>query len=285
MRDVADSLAGQAAVVPLLGLSGTEWAGGGGRLRRHGWKEFLWRGGFPGLWADPERGPQRDRWYQGYVATYLERDVRSLLRVGSLRDFERCLRACASRTAQMLNMADIARDVGVSAPTVREWLSVLQTSNQILLLQPYHRSLGKRLAKSPKLYFTDTGLAAYLMGYPSAEALWNGPHAGHLWENHVVAQWMRWRDWHEPSAALWYWRDQPGNEVDLLLERSGRLIAIECRRTERPTSRDARGIDALRRFYGASTLARAFIACTTDHPADVADGVTAVPGWTTWKVD
>jgi predicted AAA+ superfamily ATPase len=141
--------------------------------------------------------------------------VRNILRVGSLRDFERFLRACAARCAQTLNMSDLGRDVGISATTAREWIGALQASNQILLLEPYHRSLGKRLVKSPKLYFTDTGLTAFLMGLtddaPPPEHV-----GGALWENHVVGQWLRWRHWQHPGLTLWYWRDSGGHEVDLL---------------------------------------------------------------------
>ncbi|RMF84451.1 MAG: DUF4143 domain-containing protein, partial [Nitrospirae bacterium] len=249
------------------------------------WQEFLWRGGFPALWAEGAASPARDRWYQGYVATYLERDVRNLLRVGSLRDFERFLRACAARCGQVLNMSELGRDVGISATTARQWLSVLVASNQILLLEPYYRSLGKRLAKSPKLYFTDTGLAAFLMGYQSPAGLWEGPQAGALWETYVVNQWLRWRDWHHPAATLWYWRDQAGNEVDLLIEIDQRLVAIECKRAERPGPDAGRPVARLRRFYGEAAVAHAYVACTTPEPYDLAPGLTAVPGWRTWRLD
>ncbi|WPL17698.1 hypothetical protein Thiowin_02737 [Thiorhodovibrio winogradskyi] len=163
-----------------LGLSAQEW-----RARTTGatppdWAQFLWRGGFPALWAGPaETLPDRERWYQGYLASYLERDVRNLLNVGNLRDFERFLRACAALCGQTLNMSELGRDVGVSATTAKQWISVLVASNQILLLEPYYRSQGKRLAKSPKLYFTDTGLAAFLLGFAAAETLLTGGKPAH----------------------------------------------------------------------------------------------------------
>lgn len=164
MENLAESPAGRAAVIPFLGPSATEWRTTAGDGSLPEWKNFLWRGGFPALWSAPQAPPSRDRWYQGYVATYLERDVRNLLNVGSLRDFERFLRACAARCGQVLNLSELGRDVGVSTPTAKQWLSVLQASNQVFLLEPYHRSLGKRISKTPKLYFTDGGLAAYLVG-------------------------------------------------------------------------------------------------------------------------
>ncbi len=282
MKSVADSLAGRAAVIPFSGLSGTEWLAAQQGEEAAPWREFLWRGGYPRLWDDPDNPVSRDRWYQGYLATYLERDVRNLLQIGSLRDFERFLRACAARCAQTLNMSEIGRDVGISATTARQWISVLQASNQIILLEPYYKSLGKRLAKSPKLYFSDTGLAAFLMGFQSAAALWDSRFAGALWENFVVSQWQKWRDWHQPSVSLWYWRDQGGNEVDLLIESDNMLTAIECKLAERPGSQDQRGINRLIDFYGATSIRHAYIACTTKQPYDVAPGVTAISGWTTW---
>lgn len=210
--------------------------------------------------------------------------MRNLSSIGSLRDFERMLRACAARCGQTLNMSDLARDVGVAPSTARQWISVLQASNQILLLEPYHRSLGKRLAKSPKLYFTDTGLAAFLMGFQSAAALRQSPHLGALWENHVIVQWLRWRDWSHPAAGIWYWRNQAGDEVDLVVETDARLVGIECKVTERPTARSLRGLEKLRALYGEETVPRGFVACTTGQPFDLADWVTAVDGWRVWPM-
>jgi uncharacterized protein len=280
MQAVSDSLAGRAAVIPLLGLSAAEWASAG--LGAVGWPEFLWRGSYPALWAEPDLS--RNRWYQGYLATYLERDVRNILRVESLRDFERFLRACATRIASTLNMSDLARDVGISPTTARQWIGVLHASNQVVLLEPYHRSLGKRLAKSPKLYFSDTGLAAFLLGLSSADEAWQGRLAGALWENHVVGQWLRWRDWRQPSAALWYWRDQAGREVDIVIELGGRIHPVECKLTQRPDAHDAASLRTLRTFYGAAEVGPGFIACPIDAPFEVEPHVTAVSGWRTWEL-
>jgi len=285
MESISESLAGRSAVIPFLGLSAKEWRQAKEVSQSFAWKDFLWKGGFPALWADPKTSPPRERWYQGYVATYLERDVRNLLKVGSLRDFERFLRACAARCGQTLNFSELGRDVGVSTPTSKQWLSVLQASNQVFLLEPYFRSLGKRLSKSPKLYFTDTGLASYLMGFSAPEALWSSAQAGALWENHVVNQWIRWRDWREPSLGLWYWRDQAGNEVDLVLDRNQKLIAVECKLTERPDEKDVRGIRRLKAFYGDDQVIRAYVACLAEPSFDIVPGVTAVNGWETWPLD
>jgi len=284
MENLAESLAGRAAIIPFLGLSGAEWGAATQARAGHTWKEFLWRGGFPRLWAEVESPVSRDRWYQGYIATYLERDVRRLLNVGNLRDFERFIRACASRCGQTLNLSEVGRDVGISTTTSKQWLSVLQASNQVFLLEPYFRSQGKRLAKSPKLYFTDTGLVAFLLGFSSPEALWRSREAGALWETHVINQWVRHRDWRNPALGLWYWRDQGGNEVDLLLERDQALIAVECKLTERPSDRDIQGIRRVRAFYGPDRVTRSFVACPVDTAFDMAPDVTVIPGWESWRL-
>jgi hypothetical protein len=196
-----------------------------------------------------------------------------------LRNFERFIRACAARCGQLLNLSELGRDVGISSPTAKQWLSVLQASNVIYLLEPYYRSKGKRISKSPKLYFTDTGLAAYLLGFPSAETLWASKEAGALWETHVLNQWLRWRDWHEPSLGLWHWRDQGGNEVDLLIERGRQLIAVECKLKERPAREDLKGIQRLQAFYGRDEVVKAYLACPVDMPFDLEPGISVTHGW------
>jgi uncharacterized protein len=284
MEKVSESLAGRAAIVPLSGLSAEEWKNAAVVSNNVPWIEFLWKGGFPGLWEKGDASPSRDRWYQGYVATYLERDVRNVINVGSLRDFERFLRATAGRCGQMLNLSELGRDVGVSATTARQWMSALLASNQVFLLEPYYRSLGKRVAKSPKLYFMDTGLAAYLMGFGSAGSLWSSDRAGALWENHVIGQWVRQRDWRAPSMALWHWRNQSGTEVDLVIEKDRELIPVECKLAERPDGGDLKGIRSFRKFYGDQQTKHSFLACPVDMPFDLDDGVSAVPGWTCWEL-
>src|SRR3990172_1944250 len=273
MKSISDSLAGRAAVIPFLGLSGSEWHQSVRNNGNDSWQDFLWKGSFPALWNEPASSPQKERWYQGYVATYLERDIRNLLNIGSLRDFERFIRACAARCAQTLNLSELGRDVGISSTTSKQWLSVLQASNQIFLLEPYYQSLGKRIVKSPKLYFTDTGLVAYLAGFNSKEALWNSNNAGAFWENYVVNQWLRWRDWHEPSLGLWYWRDQSGNEVDLLLERNQKIIPVECKISEKPQKKTLHGIDRLIKFYGKDHIPDAYVACPVNATYDVDDNI------------
>ncbi len=284
MQAVSESLAGRAAVVSMLSLGFDEWRAGSGTVPEKDRLSFLFRGGFPALWNQPEDPVDRVRWYQSYTATYLERDIRNILNVGSLRDFNRFIRACAIRTGQLLNMSDMGRDVGVSANTVKKWLSVLEASGTIYLLEPYHSSMGKRIVKTPKLYFTDTGLAAFLCGYSSADALRGSHQIGAFWENHVVTQWLRWKNNHHPEAALWFWQDRIKNEVDLLIEKDGLLHQIECKWKEVPDRSDLKGIRKFRDTYPDELLGNAFIACNTPHSFDLAPGVKAVDGWSPGKL-
>jgi predicted AAA+ superfamily ATPase len=284
MKSVSESLAGRAVIIPFLGFSLEEWDNCKELKKVFSYQDFLWRGSFPALWADLDNLPDRNRWYQSYVTTYLERDVRNLLHIGQLRDFERFLRACAIRTGQILNMSDLGRDVGISPTTARAWISVLKASNQILLLEPYYRSLGKRLVKSPKLYFTDTGLALFLAGYETPDALLSSPQYGAFWENHIICQWLRWRDWKSTASGLWFWQDRTKNEVDLVIEKNQKLYPIECKRKENPDKNDVKSINKFIEMYGQGNIGGAYVACMTKAAYNITKGITAVEGWKVWDL-
>jgi uncharacterized protein len=233
MREIAESLAGRAAILELATLSSHEI------LEHPATKNtsveyFVWRGGFPELYRDP--GLDTRTFFESYAATYLERDVRQLLRVGSLRDFERFLRVCAARCSQLLNFAYLARDVGIAVSTAREWISVLEASGQLLLLEPYFGNIGKRLAKSPKLYLRDTGLLCYLLGLDSPEALVRSASIGAVWECFVLNQCLRRKSSLGTAGQVYFFRDSYGTEVDFLIEHNGRLRLIEAKWSEQPDS-------------------------------------------------
>ena len=215
MRGVSDSLAGRCAVAELPGLCVDEMRHAGWRQEPAAAAEMLVRGGFPELWAD-RTIPARE-FYQSYVSTYLERDLRQIVNVGSLRDFERFLRACAVRAGQLLNKSSIARDVGISQTTVGQWLSALEAGNQVTLLEPFFANLGKRLVKSPKLYFNDTGLLCFLLGI-GADDLGRSPLTGAIWENFVCAELRTRLRLTRPEWSLWFYRDQQNREADFLIQ-------------------------------------------------------------------
>jgi len=233
-------------------------------------------GGYPELHARPDI--DHHFWFSSYLATYLERDVRNILNVGDLRDFDRFLRAVAIRTGQLLSYSDLARDVGIAPNTAKKWTSVLQASGQIYLLEPYHRNLGKRLAKSPKLYLCDTGLALFLMGFEGFQAATKHPMVGAIWETHVIMQVVKHYRALGRRKPLWFWRTAHGAEVDLLVEEGGRFVALEAKFSENPDAKAAKGIHALERFYGDGSLIAGHIACRASAAYVLDKNVTVVPG-------
>lgn len=273
MQGVSESLAGRSGVLNMLNLSFREALGADAQISG---ESYLFRGGFPELYARTDL--DHHFWYAAYLATYLERDVRNILNVGNLRDFDRFLRAAALRTGQLLSYSELARDVGVAPNTAKSWISVLQASGQIYLLEPYHRNLNKRLVKSPKLYFCDTGLAAFLMGFEKLEEIRRHPVMGALWETHVVMQVVRHYVGRGRRVPIWFWRTAQGAEVDLLIEKGGRFVAIEAKFSENPGKSALKGFDALKRYYGDDCLMAGYVASRTPHPYPLADGVEAVPG-------
>ena len=204
--------------------------------------ERIWCGAFPALHVQGEARADRDLYYASYLQTYLQRDVRDLAQVGDLMVFTRFLRSAAARTGQLLNLADMARDVGVAPNTAKHWLSILVASGLVWLLEPYHTNLSKRLVKTPKLYILDTGLVAYLTEWSSPATLEAGALSGAIFETWVVAEMLR-SYWHNgKQAPLYFYRDKDQKEIDVLIVRDGRVHPIEIKKTLQP------GRDSVRHF-------------------------------------
>lgn len=240
MKEVSDSLAGRCVWLELEGLSARELSSGRVPIREpEALLRLLVRGQFPELWRDPDI-PHVD-FYRSFLATYIERDVRQILNVSSLRDFERFIRLCASQSGQLLNKSEIARGVGVSSKTIDQWISVLQASNQIALVEPYFRNVGKRIVKSPKLHFCDTGLLCFLLGLDE-RALGQSNSLGAVWEAFVYAELRKACVAQAPEHEIWFYRDQQGAEVDFLVEGRGGFTSIECKWSELPHEDDARSL-------------------------------------------
>ena len=233
MKSISDSLAGRCAVCELEGLSYSEIQA----YKDLSVEELILSGGYPELHSRSEL--EKEYFFDSYLATYLERDIRALLKVGHLRDFERFVRACAIRCGQTLNKAELARDIGVSAVTANEWLSVLHASNQVILLEPWFRNKTKALVKSPKLYLADTGLLCHLLNIRNIEDLVSSPFCGAIWENYVFSE-IRKRKM--GSWKLWFWRDNRGLEVDFLSDRGGRYELLEVKWNEHPKKKDAESL-------------------------------------------
>jgi predicted AAA+ superfamily ATPase len=271
MKGVAESLAGRADIIELETLSLAEIQAA---LPKVGLETAIVRGGFPELHARPEIDAVA--FYNSYLATYLERDVRSLANVGSLRDFERFLRACALRSANLLNKADLARDVGIAPSTANQWLSVLQASGQVVLLEPWFSNRTKSIIKSPKLYLADTGLLCALLNIRSEEALRQSPAAGAVWETFVFAQ-LRHRERRAGSAgSLFFWRDRT-REVDFVVDVGGRLELFEAKWTELPGVSDTVNLEFVRRVVGKRRVIGGAVVCRARHRFPLAEGFQALP--------
>ena len=271
MKSVSESLAGRADIVELETLSLAEIRVA---LPKTVIENAIVRGGFPELHANPKIDAVT--FYNSYLATYLERDVRSLANVGSLRDFERFLRACALRSANLLNKADLARDVGISPTTANHWLSTLEASGQIVLLEPWFSNRTKSIVKSPKLYLADTGLLCALLNIRSEEALRQSPAAGAVWETFVFEQ-LRGRERRAGRVgSLFFWRDRT-REVDFVADTGGRLELFEAKWAEVPPAGDAVNLDFVRNAVGKSRIASGAIICRTPNSFPLASGFRVFP--------
>ena len=274
MKEVSDSLAGRCGVLELEGLS-TEELGDvfHDREQREGIAGILVRGFMPQLWKDPDLRPAD--YFSSYQATYLERDVRQLLNVSSLRDFDRFMRASAVRSGQLLNKTELAKEVGISNKTATEWLSVLQASNQITLIEPYFTNVGKRLTKTPKLYFNDVGLLCFLLGL-NQRSVTDSYLIGSIWETLVFAELRKYLSATAPEASIWFYRDQ-SREVDFVIEKDGRLTLADAKWKELPGPRDFRQLLAVEPFLRTARLP-AMVLCRTGESYPVGKDMLAVNG-------
>lgn len=220
-QSVSQSLAGRAGFLELLPLAYAEAPGAFGALSLD---ELLVRGSYPAIHATAVNAAD---WHASYVASYLERDVREISRVADLLQFQRFMRLMAARCGQLLNLNAVANDLGIAQTTARDWLSVLEASYVAFRLPPFHTNFGKRLVKTPKLYFHDTGLAAWLLGVRDPAAMNIHPMRGALFENLCISEYGKHLRHTGAAGSASFWRDNIGNEVDLLIERSGTLWPVE----------------------------------------------------------
>lgn len=232
MQGVTESMAGRAAVLQLLPFS-----------RRETPKVSVLRGGYPEALARP--GGAR-LWFSSYLQTYLERDVRAVTAVKDLATFRRFLALVASRHGQVLNKTDLAAPLGVSVPTIAQWLSVLETTAQILIVPPFFENLGRRLIKSPKVYVADSGLACHLLGIDTAAELAKSPFIGTLFEGFIASEIVKAQANAGGRRELYYFRDQQGLEVDFLMpRRGGSMVLVECKAGRSVTPAMAAGLRQL----------------------------------------
>ena len=231
VASVSQSLAGRTSVHHLLPLARREVV----RFDEHPrtLEETLFAGGYPRIF---DNRPDPSEWLRSYVATYVERDVRTISQVGDLATFQRFLELCAGRTGQLINYLSLASDCGVSQPTAKAWLSILEASFIVFRLPPFHRNLGKRLVKTPKLHFYDTGLACWLIGIRAPHQLRTHPLRGAIFETWVVSEVVKHRLNRGETRGLYFYRNRDGAEVDLVIEHPSRLTLVEAKSSQTSSS-------------------------------------------------
>jgi predicted AAA+ superfamily ATPase len=286
---ITESLAGRAAMLRLLPLSRREAEGRpqaplpweskekftGNELfsYRELWMSFL-RGGYPELLANPQRDIHL--WHASYVQTYLERDVRTLRQVGDLTQFQHFLRALAARSAQLLKLAELARDLGVAVNTAKAWLSVLEATYQVIVLRPYLANIGKRLVKTPKIYFTDVGTLCYLAGLRDPDHAASGPMGGAIFETAVLSEVVKTLVHRGLEPQVYFWRTTAGTEVDIVVESDGKLVPIEVKLSATPRPAMASGIKAFQQDFG-ERAAPGYVVHLGDVTLPLGGDVTALP--------
>lgn len=281
MKDVTESLAGRLGLIELPGLSLREingvafdepfiptekyYAERKKDIKETSYKDIwntIHRGSMPLMHA--KKDIDWAIFYGSYVKTYIERDVRNLTRVGDEGKFLKFLTVLAACTGRLLNLASVARDVSISQPTAERWLSILQTSQVVYLLQPYHNNLIKRAVKTPKIYFLDTGLAAYLTKWNTPEVMRNGAMAGAFFETFVIAEIIKSYLNRGKEAPIYFYRDRDMNEIDLLIQRDGTLYPIEIKKHADPDKKDISAFRVLDRIPGAER-GPGGVVCMYDH--------------------
>lgn len=293
MKGVSESLAGRIGIIDMLGLSDREIYEDPfdrpflpttdylleRRPKMAPSMQNLWerihRGSMPELYSN--KNMDWEQYYAAYVDTYIERDVKQLGSVGDTLAFTQFMTALASRTGELLNAASLARDVGVDSKTVKRWLSILQASNIIYLLQPFSLNINKRIIKTPKVYFTDTGLVCYLCRWLTPETLANGAMAGSIYETFIVSEILK-SYYNAGKEPDWYFfRNTDGQEVDLLFYRDGKLYPIEIKKTSSPNVKDAKHFGTLSTFFPSLEVSEGGIICNAEDLLPLGQNLKIIP--------
>lgn len=294
MQGISESLAGRVAIIDLLGLSQAEIAD-----RAYSVQPFLpttewilqarqdllnspnqgdifqriWNGSFPRLIAD--QNMSRDIFYNSYLQTYIQRDVRDILNISNEISFTNFMRAIAARSGRLLNYSDLARDADIDHKTAKKWLSILEASGLVYLLQPYYKNINKRMVKTPKLYFLDTGLCAYLTQWPTAESLRSGAMSVEILETYVFSEIIK-SYWHNAKQPyIYYYRDTDQQEIDLLIETGEGFYPIEIKKTASPNSKMIGSFEVLRKFD--KPILQGALLCLIEKDIPIKKDISAIP--------
>jgi len=294
MKGISETLAGRVGICELLGLSQGEIQGrvsdshpflpSKGFISKmlsskqkgvtlHRVYEEIWRGAFPKIVSS--HNVSRDIFYSSYIQTYVQRDVRDLSKIGYLTTFQRFLKVAAARTGQLINYANMAIDIDVDQKTVKSWISILETSGLIYLLQPYQSNVTNRLVKTPKLYFLDTGLCSYLTGWSTPESLELGSMSGAILETYLFTEILKTYLYSGVRPNLYFYRDKDQKEIDLLIEYDGCLYPVEFKKTATPTLNAAKNFHVLEKLN--VKIGHAVVFCFKEKALPLSETVTALP--------
>lgn len=267
IKALGDSLAGRIGIVELLPFSLEEKKRTFKSQRkfsttREYFSHACLRGSYPELVV--KKDIDTYFWYSSYLQTYLERDVRTLYNIGNLRDFQRCLHLLAARLGQTLHLSSLASDLGVAVNTVKHWISVLEASRMIYLLSPYYSNVGKRIVKSPKLYFLDCGLVCYLLSIKDRDSLFYGPLAGALFENFCIQETVKSLAHQGRKEGIYYLRTHTGLEIDMLIERQGVLYPIEWKLSATPTLHMVKPMEQVKNLFSKLPIRSGFVVSLSD---------------------
>lgn len=270
MKNVTESLAGRIALMDLLPFDFQEISS----FAKRDLEDTLWNSSFPEPAIMPEK---RDLWIRSYIQTYIERDIRQLINVRDVNFFNHFLVASAARHAQEFKKSVFSRQVGVSQPTIKKWMGILEASYLVFLLPPYFRNFGKRLVKSPKFYFLDSALVAYLTRQPDKSSLIAGPMGGALFEGWVVSETVKAFYNAGKRPDIYFWRSHDGMEVDLIVAIGGRYFPVEIKLTATPTLKH---IDPLKKFIKLlppEEAGNGLLVCKVEGPVNMAGNIKAIP--------
>ena len=269
MKNVSDTLAGRIAILELAPFSLHEWGMG-----KQGIEEILWGGLYPEPACFPEK---RDLWVRSYVQTYLERDVRQLENIRELRPFEMFVNLCAAYHSQEFHPAGLARDCGVSQPTIRTWSKILEAGYLAFYLMPLFKNYGKRIIKSPKFYFSDSALVCFLTRQGSPYSLLRGNMGGAFFEGLIVGE--AWKAFLHSGQrqSMFFWRSHGGLEIDLILQAQGKYWPVEIKLTATPRAKHAEALTRFKELAGDDASEKGVLVCTVDRKKDLPGGNVALP--------
>ena len=289
MKNVTESLAGRVAIVDLKGLSLKELDGleqapfiptadnienMRKSSRYHDLTDIyekIWRGSYPEVNTNTDT--DWETFYKSYLRTYIERDIKDLNAVKNEMDFIKFLKVLAARTGQMLDYTDISKEVGVSSPTIKSWVSILVSSNIVYLLQPYFSNINKRIVKTPKIYFMDTGLCSYLTNWDNSQVLESGAMSGAIFETYVVSEIIKSYAHNIKEPNIYYYRDKDKREIDVIIECNGKLYPIEIKKSSNPDK------SAIKNFSVISedNLGNGAVVCLAKEDYPITKNINAIP--------